>query len=74
MADTLHDPRLAAQDWRQHEQTFRSLSKLVLFAVLHIMIVLSCLALAFVGNAPLMAIILGLGGTAVLLGAFAFTA
>ena len=74
MADTLHDPQLAAQELRQHEQTFHSFSKLVLFAILHIMLVLSCLALAFLGNAPLMAIILGVGGTAALLAAFAITA
>jgi len=53
MADTLHDPQLASQELRAHEQTFRSFSKLVLFAILHIMLVLSCLALAFLGNAPL---------------------
>jgi hypothetical protein len=71
MADTLHDPQLASQELREHEQTFHSFSKLVLFAILHIMVVLSCLALAFLGNAPLMAIILGVGGTAMLLAAFA---
>jgi hypothetical protein len=72
MADTRHDPQLATQELREHEQTFHSFSKLMLFAILHIMVVLSCLALAFLGNAPLMAIILGVGGTAILLAAFAF--
>jgi len=33
--------------------------------------VLACLALAFVGNSPLIALILGIGGTAVLIAAFA---
>jgi hypothetical protein len=70
MADTLPDPQLASQELRAHEQTFHSFSKLLLFAILHIMLVLSCLALAFLGNAPLMAIILGVGGTAMLLAAF----
>ena len=74
MTDTLHDPQFATQELRQHEQTFHSFSKLVLFAILHIIVVLSCLALAFLGNAPLMAIILGVGGTVVLLAAFAITA
>src|SRR5450755_2007156 len=46
MADTLHDPQLASRELRAHEQTFHSFSKLVLFAILHIMLVLSCLALA----------------------------
>jgi hypothetical protein len=72
MADTLHDPQLASRELRAHEQTFHSFSKLVLFAILHIMLVLSCLALAFLASAPLMAIILGVGGTVILLAAFAF--
>ena len=74
MTDTLHDPQLDAQELRQHEQTFHSFSKLVLFAILHIIVVLSCLALGLLGNAPLMAIILGVGGTVALLAAFAVTA
>ena len=60
-------------DLRFHEQTFRSFSKLVLFAVLHIVLVLGSLALAFVGNAPLFGLFLGVGGTIVLLAAFAIT-
>lgn len=71
MADILHDPQLATQELRDHQQTFHSFSKLVLFAILHIILVLSCLALAFLGNSPLIAVILGIGGTAALLGAFA---
>ncbi len=72
MADTLHDPQIASQELRAHEQAFHSFSKMVLFAILHIMVVLSCLALAFLGNAPLMVIILGVSGTVILLAAFAF--
>ena len=71
MADILHDPELASQDLRAHKQTFHSFSKLVLFAILHIMLVLSCLALAFLGNAPLFALIAGVGGTVLLLALFA---
>ena len=71
MADTLHDPQLASQELREHEQTFHSFSKLALFAILHIMVVLSCLALAFLGNAPLIALLAGVGGTVVLLALFA---
>lgn len=65
------DPQVAVEDLRAHERTFHSFSKLVLFAILHITLVLACLALAFVGNAPLFALILGLGGTAVMIAAFA---
>jgi Bacterial aa3 type cytochrome c oxidase subunit IV len=71
MADTPHDPQLASQELREHEQTFHSFGKLMLFAILHIMVVLSCLALAFLGNAPLLAIILGVGGITILLASFA---
>ena len=59
-----------SQDLRAHEQTFHSFSKLVLFAILHIMLVLCCLALAFLGNAPLIAtLIAGVGGTVAAAGA-----
>ena len=70
MADTLRDPQLASRELRAHEQTFHSFSKLVLFAILHIMLVLSCLALAFLGNAPMIALIAGVGGTVLLLTLF----
>ena len=70
MADIVHDPRLADPELRDHQQTFTSFSKLVLFAILHIVLVLGCLALAFLGNAHLLALILGVGGTVALLVAF----
>ena len=71
MADIVHDPRLADQELRTHEQTFHSFSKLVLFSILHVGLVLGCLALAFLGNVPLLATLLGIGGTVVLLVIFA---
>ena len=71
MVDTLDDPHVAAQELRAHLQTFHGFSKLVLFSILHIGLVLACLALAFVGNSPLIALILGVGGTAALIAAFA---
>jgi hypothetical protein len=46
MADIVHDPRLADWELRAHRQTFRSFNKLVLFAILHVGLVLGCLALA----------------------------
>jgi hypothetical protein len=45
----------------------------VLFAILHIALVLGCLALAFLGHAPLLATLIGVGGTVVLLAIFAIT-
>lgn len=71
MADTLHNPQLAADDLRAHQETFHSFNKLVLFAVLHILLVLACLALAFLGNIPVLALLLGLGGTLALIVGFA---
>ena len=71
MTDTFHDPELAPRELREHERTFHSFSKLVLFAILHIMLVLSSLALAFLGNAPLIALIAGVSGTVLLLALFA---
>jgi len=40
---------------------------------LHIGLVLGCLALAFLGNAPFIATLLGVGGTLALLAVFAIT-
>jgi len=74
MSDTLHDPEIASEELRDHVRTFHSFSKLVLFAILHIMLVLSCLALAFLGNAPLIALLAGVGGTVLLLALFAAVA
>lgn len=71
MADIVHDPRLADQELRSHQQTFHAFGKLVLFAILHIGLVLSCLALAFLGNVPVLATLIGIGGTVALLVIFA---
>ena len=75
MATTVYDPEtereITREELRDHVHTFHSFSKLVLFAILHIMLVLSCLALAFLGNAPLIALLAGVGGTVVLLALFA---
>ena len=70
MADILQDQRISDQDLPAHRQTFHSFNKLLLFAILHIVLVLSCLALAFLGNVPLLATLLGVGGTVALLAAF----
>ncbi len=71
MADIVQPSQFADPELRAHEQTFHSFGKLVLFAALHVGLVLACLALAFLGNVPLLAVILGVGGTAALIAAFA---
>ena len=43
----------------------------MLFAILFIVLLLSCMALGLVGNVPLFALLLGVGGTLALLVAFA---
>jgi hypothetical protein len=66
-ADT---PGLTKQELREHEQAFHSFSKLFLFAILHIGLVLACMALAFLANLPVLALLIGLGGTAALVMGF----
>lgn len=63
----------ASEELQAHEETYQGFSRLVLFAVLHIVLVLGCMALGFVGHVPVIAVTLGLGGTAALLAAFALT-
>lgn len=75
MADAIHDPQvssaqLSAEELRDHQETFHSFNKLILFAVLHIGLVLACMALAFLGHVPVLALLLGLGGTVALIGGF----
>lgn len=70
MTPVVNSPEDSARELREHEETFHSFSKLVLFAVLHIVLVLVCLALGFVGHIPVLAVLMGLGGTLVLLVAF----
>ena len=70
MIPIVNSPEESARELREHEETFHSFSKLVLFAVLHIGLVLVCLALGFVGHIPVLAVLMGLGGTLVLLVAF----
>jgi len=64
MADT-------QDDYPAHLSTYTSFNKLVLFAILFIVLLLSCMALGLVGNVPLLALLVGLGGTIALLVAFA---
>ncbi len=66
-ADT---PGLTTQELREHEQAFHSFSKLILFAILLIGLVLACMALAFLANIPVLALLIGLGGTAALVMGF----
>jgi hypothetical protein len=74
MADALHQPQTSSQELRDHLETFHAFGRLVLFATLHVGLVLACLALAFLGNAPVLALILGMGGTVAMIVGFVVTA
>jgi hypothetical protein len=58
-------------DLPAHQQTFMGFSKLILFSILHIALMLSCLALAFLGHIPILALLIGVGGTVALIAGFA---
>jgi len=61
----------AQDDLPAHMQTYQSFSKLVLFSILFIVLLLSCMALGLVGSSGFFALLLGIGGTVALLIAFA---
>ncbi len=58
-------------DLPAHVQTYQSFNKLVLFAILFIVLLLSCMALGLVGGQSIFALLVGVGGTVALLIAFA---
>lgn len=58
---------------RAHRRTFITFERLVLFAAMHVALTLSCLALAFLAHIPVIAVLLGIGGTVALITAFAIT-
>jgi hypothetical protein len=75
MTDAVHDiaPDIADDpalnppgEVRTHRESFETFLKFALFAVMHVGLVLVCLALGFLGHAAVLALLLGLGGTAAL--------
>ena len=62
------------QEWRQHRRSFITFERMVQFAVMHIALILSCLALAFLGDVPWIGFLLGVGGTLALIAWFAGSA
>jgi hypothetical protein len=64
----------ASQDeYRAHLATYTSFSKLVLFMILWIVLLLACMAMGLVGSSGLIALLLGIAGTIVLIVGFAMT-
>jgi hypothetical protein len=60
-------------EFREHMQSYFSFERLVLFAILHVALTLSCVALAFIGHVPVIALIFWLCGTLLLLAGFTLT-
>jgi len=62
----------ASQDeYRAHLGTYTAFNKLVLFMIIWIVLLLACMALGLVGNLPVIALLMGIGGTLALIIAFA---
>jgi hypothetical protein len=61
----------AQDDYPAHLETYTAFNKLVTFSILWIVLLLVSMALGLVGNLPVIALILGVGGTIGLLVAFA---
>jgi hypothetical protein len=62
----------AAQDeYRAHLDTYTSFSKLVMFMVLWIVLLLSSMALGLIAHVSIIALLLGIGGTLALIIGFA---
>ena len=57
-------------DYRAHLATYASFSKLVLFMILWIVLLLACMAMGLVGSSGLIALLLGIGGTIALIVGF----
>jgi len=70
MAGTLRETDFVDRDLPEHREAFHGFARLVLFALLHVCVVLSGLALAFLANVPLLGLLVGLGGTAALIAFF----
>ena len=72
MAVVEFDPA-ATQELREHRRSFMTFERIVLFAIMHIALVLACLALAFLADVPWIGFLLGVGGTLALIAAFVVT-
>ena len=58
-------------EYRAHLDTYTSFNKLVMFTILWVLLLLSSMALGLVAHIGFLSVVLGVGGTIVLLVAFA---
>jgi hypothetical protein len=61
----------AKDDYPAHAATYAAFNKLVTFTLLWIVLLLVSMAIGLVGHAPLLALLLGIGGSIALLIGFA---
>jgi thiosulfate reductase cytochrome b subunit len=59
------------EEIRAHTETYNAFNKLVLFVVLWVILLLSSMALGLVAHVGILSVLLGVGGTVVLLIGFA---
>jgi hypothetical protein len=71
MSDIPRPPTAGEVD--EHLHSYFTFERLVLFAILHLALTLSCVALAFIGHVPVIASIFWLGGSVLLLAGFTLT-
>jgi hypothetical protein len=71
MSDISQSP--TREEITEHYRSYFTFAHLILYAVLHIALTLACTALAFIGHEAFVALLFWLGGTLLLLGAFALT-
>ena len=73
MTDLTHadvQPTETPAEVRDHRESFHSFLKFATFAVMHVALMLVCLALGFPGDAPITAVLLGIFGTVAMVVAF----
>ncbi|UYN96128.1 MAG: hypothetical protein KIT25_04050 [Enhydrobacter sp.] len=57
---------------RERRRSYHSFEYLVLFATLHVTLTIASIALAFVGDARILALLLWVGGSVAMIAAFVF--
>jgi hypothetical protein len=61
----------SSEEYRAHVSTYTAFSKLVLFMIVWIVLLLATMALGLVGHLPVISLLIGIGGTLALIIAFA---
>ncbi len=59
------------EEFRAHLETYTSFSKLVLFMIVWLVLLLASMALGLVGHLPVISLLMGVGGTLALIIGFA---